>query len=336
MKSQTALALVAALLVQLVAAVPTKNTITYTRDAQPMSDDDIVDMITAHAPLVYLHPQEQNMPCSIDWFFPYVKLAEDGANPQPQFPDPVTRDNIGTLPYSVTSNSRLTTKQPLDCGPCHEDFFAGVSPASQPVPAYALYKKKPEVGANVIDVSYWTFYSFNLGKDVCIGVEVDNNCIGGRTWMGDHVGDLEHISIRFDSGQPVQLFNSEHSGGHAFNWNDTAITFVDGTQRPIVYSALGSHGLSLVPHDVVFNKFPKLVDQFSAGGVAWDTALALEVAEWQDPSQAGYSGDHAWLNYAGRWGNDYGCEVHSVCKLVSGPDSISTRSYLTDPTLQRK
>ena len=63
-----------------------------------------------------------------------------------------------------------------------------------------------------VDVLYPTFYPYNYGKDVCVGLESQNlTCYGFDYHTFDnHVGDWEHAEIRFQYGQPVGIFLSSH------------------------------------------------------------------------------------------------------------------------------
>lgn len=60
----------------------------------------------------------------------------------------------------------------------------------------------------VFTVTYWMFYPYNYGKDVCtinLGYylgrmykpAVNGTCFGEEVAMGKHVGDWEHVSIQF-------------------------------------------------------------------------------------------------------------------------------------------
>jgi hypothetical protein len=37
--------------------------------------------------------------------------------------------------------------------------------------------------------------------------------------IGDHVGDWEHVMVRFYNGEPQYLFMSTHSNGMAYNYS---------------------------------------------------------------------------------------------------------------------
>jgi Vacuolar protein sorting-associated protein 62 len=61
-------------------------------------------------------------------------------------------------------------------------------------------------GDDVVDAFWFYFYSFNLG----------NTFFSVR--FGNHIGDWEHMAIRFHKGRPKLVFFSEHSWGEAYEW----------------------------------------------------------------------------------------------------------------------
>ena len=88
------------------------------------------------------------------------------------------------------------------------------------VPVYTKYREYADVN-NTLDVYYLTFYPYNRGKDACVGsyicktqllylavtiicvfsfikgVPVGGNCAGFIDTFGNHVGDWEHVTVRF-------------------------------------------------------------------------------------------------------------------------------------------
>ena len=64
-----------------------------------------------------------------------------------------------------------------------------------------------EKGHGIVDAFWWYFYSFNLGNEV-FGVR-----------FGNHVGDWEHMVVRFVNGTPTTVFFSEHENGVAYDYD---------------------------------------------------------------------------------------------------------------------
>lgn len=59
----------------------------------------------------------------------------------------------------------------------------------------------------VVDAFWFFFYSYNLGNSVF------------NVRFGNHVGDWEHTTVRFQDGIPKAVFFSEHSFGEAYTWD---------------------------------------------------------------------------------------------------------------------
>ena len=70
-------------------------------------------------------------------------------------------------------------------------------------------------------------------------------CTGYQRILGDHIGDWEHLEIRFDTSgkapRPTSIYLAAHNGGANFTWGDPTIQLYQAT-HPVVFSANGSHG----------------------------------------------------------------------------------------------
>jgi len=261
------------------------------------------------APRVRLHPQERFFPSSAQ--FHLANVHESGGY--------------------------LVTNEPLGCDDCTGPaFLDGQRPDQVPVSAYAEIVPRTEGGAptNVTDVFYWFFYPYNQGKQVCIGLDTPAGCAGEYERFGNHVGDWEHIAIRFVDNLPARVFYSQHSGGKEFAFGDKRVNLAGW--RPLVYSANGSHASypNLGVH--VYRELPNggvLADDTAAGQL-WDTAPALVPFRWQRPGS--YAGSLAWLNITSRWGNPKsGCEISEPitgeCVLNDGPTGPAQKGYAQPP-----
>lgn len=69
------------------------------------------------------------------------------------------------------------------------------------------------------EVTYWIFYPYNQGKEICfIGkiptFTIFNACLGKRIFIGDHLGDWEHVSLYFKGNlYPEEMYISVHDAG---------------------------------------------------------------------------------------------------------------------------
>lgn len=193
----------------------------------------------------------------------------------------------------------------------------------RPIYAFCVDKK------TVLDVGYFTYYPYNRGKEIA------------DTMWGNHVGDWEHITLRFlknssdgrVSYQPFQVFLSAHDGGMLCEWQ--ALRKIDGT-HPVVCAAWGSHGLYMNPREFEYRNYgvAKLVDECSEG-TAWDTWTNVKVFDYNNKKDLAGNPWPTWLSedYGSpgpnpsdprsgaiyRWGNHkQGFEVSGESRLNDG------------------
>lgn len=112
-------------------------------------------------------------------------------------------------------------------------------------------------GSGIVDAFWFFFYSYNLGQTV----------LGLR--FGNHVGDWEHCMMRFEHGEPKGLFFSEHEGGQAYAWQAVE----KRGDRPVIYSAVGSHALYAMPGTHPYVLPFQLLKDITDKGPIWDPAL---------------------------------------------------------------
>lgn len=206
----------------------------------------------------------------------------------------------------------------------------------------------------VFTLTYWMFYPYNRGKDVCtvnLGLflgrffkpRVQGQCHGEDLTMGNHVGDWEHVSINFKGSRPRRMYVSSHTFGAFYTYEPQSHTFVYESQdtreglamspvyprtiqltgsHPVLYSARGSHGLwgSEGVHE--YNSLPELVDE-TGSGTPWNTWTNLELVDEKD--SASLEPHRNWWRYEGRWGNpSSSCHLllGGFCENVKGPTGI--------------
>ncbi|KAK7431716.1 Vacuolar protein sorting-associated protein 62 [Neonectria magnoliae] len=184
-------------------------------------------------------------------------------------------------------------------------------------------------GSGIVDAFWFFFYSYNLGQTVF------------NIRFGNHVGDWEHCMVRFENGVPRGIFFSEHEGGQAFAFD--AVEKRD--ERPVIYSAVGSHAMYAMPNNHAYILPFSLLKDETDKGPLWDPALnnyayhydytkeySEDTDELQEPQSLipAASNPHAptsWFHFRGRWGD----EVYSLADprqwrffgqyhYVTGPD----------------
>jgi hypothetical protein len=124
------------------------------------------------APLIWLHSEDPYYPSSIDYHMDNMELRDENEMVVMESPTPTT---IPVGPDSSTLH--LNTYDDLECVRCTVPHFSGQALADTPV--YVLVVEHKDE-CDTIDISYRTFYPYNWGKDVCVGIEVNGKCLGGQ------------------------------------------------------------------------------------------------------------------------------------------------------------
>ncbi|MCJ1339585.1 Vacuolar protein sorting-associated protein 62 [Bachmanniomyces sp. S44760] len=148
-------------------------------------------------------------------------------------------------------------------------------------------------GDGIVDAFWFFFYSFNLGNVVF------------NIRFGNHVGDWEHVCVRFQHGIPKAVFFSEHNFGDAYSYE--AVQKIG--KRPVIYSATGSHAMYAAPgtHSYIL-PFGLLHDQTDRGPL-WDPTLNAHTYTYSPstdtlrPSNLTPTSPIEWFYFAGQWGD---------------------------------
>ena len=160
-------------------------------------------------------------------------------------------------------------------------------------PAVLICVPKPD---DTLDAFWFFFYSFNEG----------NTVFGTR--YGNHIGDWEHTMVRFRQGKPQALYLSRHSWGSTYHYD----TMEKDGQRPIVYSANGSHAHYPAAGDQPYVLPLGILKDVTSQGARWDPALHFYAYTYapidkgsgifrtatRNPRAA-----TGWLAFTGHWGD---------------------------------
>jgi len=330
----------------------------------------IPSFVLRHAPLIYLHEDEQWWPTDVADFMHHVQHRQEGRNEAfdvrlPTMNRYLPRDNLPgraflqslddpeELPDWITStqnkplkekdrhrrtsltgkghttvrhtgshNGRVTGEQHRSGGwssgfmrsqkvlgtvPEHaslEEEFENGDHKDSPgyhssAPAFLITVEKEN---NTVDAFWFFFYAFNRGARVT-GIQ-----------YGNHVGDWEHVLVRFQNGTPTGAFLSAHEWGSAYDF-DVLERHGTAQSRPVVFAGLGSHAHYATPGKHAYAlPFQLLADSCSRGHL-WDPLLNL-ISFVHDPNAKGWPeapkfkasmqnprAHSSWLEYKGCWGD---------------------------------
>ncbi|KAK9779447.1 hypothetical protein SCAR479_03513 [Seiridium cardinale] len=204
------------------------------------------------APLVWLHSEDPFRPSDI---LRHVQHTTPMVNMEPIAGLPeLDLDNLALLnehldsgPVSLTANDDITDlpawlfgETPDESGRLHNS-----------TPCVVILVPYGD-GSNDIDAFYFYFYSFDRGANISQVLPPLNGMVedSGGQHFGNHVGDCEHVD------------------GSAYYWDDAALSMKN--ERPLVYSAYGSHANWLTIRDHRDHVHDEVLIDYCDAGQLWD------------------------------------------------------------------
>ncbi|ESW21119.1 hypothetical protein PHAVU_005G043100 [Phaseolus vulgaris] len=260
-------------------------------------------ILEVYSPVMFLHPDEEYFPSSVEWFFANEALLYRKGGGIPE----IITLNGSNLPQDPHNDGAYWIDLPLD--PAVQEIVKKGDSKS----ALSYVHVKPMLGGTFTDVVLWTFYPFN--GPARAKVEFITLNLGK---IGEHVGDWEHVTLRISNfdGELKQMYFSQHSKGM---WLDASQIEYQTGNTPLFYSSL--HGHASYPHAGLH-----LVGQ-NAVGIRNDTdkGNVLDLIAYQLVA-AEYLGSQVveppWLNYYREWGPkidyDIDDELKKLEKLFPG------------------
>ncbi|KAF3929725.1 hypothetical protein AA313_de0209180 [Arthrobotrys entomopaga] len=269
-----------------------------------------------YAPLIYLHSNDLYRPSDIGSMLAHTQ-PEVNFKPIPGAPSPVTLDNLNQLNNLGGTSVYLTALKDVATD-TNQPWLRGVTPDSTGLTTGAVSCAiiVNQKDSTTTDVFYFYFYNFNAGPPIKI--------FGASLIFGNHVGDWEHMMVRFVNQKPSQVWYSQHATGQAFTYDATRKI----GNRPIGYSAEGSHANYAIDgeHDhtipnlnLPFQFF--LTDDTNAG-VLWDPTLSAYYYKYNASSNSVTPYDSTtpvnWLYFIGEWGDQQYPSSHTNQLVVFG------------------
>ncbi|WP_253992414.1 Vps62-related protein [Myxococcus qinghaiensis] len=267
--------------------------------------DDLA--VLRYAPRIRLHPNEAFFPSGMNDFVPH--MVDDGV--------------------------RLKTWDALACPECTNlPFLHGLRPDQHSVPIYAQIIPRTQAGqpTHTTDVIYWLFFPYNRGKPLCTKWGPFRTYCLQYTTFDNHVGDWEHLTLRFVDGRPTQMALSQRAGLAPTHFASKDVALVD--LHPEVYAAQGSHGLYPAPGRYTYAQVnsSEYYHDDTGQGLAWDGWNNSLIFPWQPAGTYTTPGlEH--FNLTVDWGNDKaGCGDPSQvyvndCILNPGPKAPMAQPF---------
>ncbi|KAK9900798.1 hypothetical protein P389DRAFT_193045 [Cystobasidium minutum MCA 4210] len=316
----------------------TANHVVSARQNGISSITEMPDYALTHAPVMYLHSEEEWFPTDVKTFLtnvlPYDSSRVSLSTVSPTFASLSSYSTANTYLSSISDITTLSDPSWLN----NADGRPDAVNASSTAPVEIIVAPKED---GILDVFYFFFFAYNHGTEVL------------GTSFGNHLGDWEHTMIRFQDGNPIAIYLSQHNSGTAYEW-DAIMKMPDGN-RPTIYVGLGDHACYAMPGTQVYDDF--LTDQTDAGTM-WDissnyrgylfdssngqftflnsssTPSSAGSVSNNDQSSTGEAGEvedeiaegTSWLTFTGYWGDKQFDEddsrqfcVFGHCRYTDGP-----------------
>ncbi|KAJ4877776.1 hypothetical protein Rs2_42794 [Raphanus sativus] len=242
-------------------------------------------LFQTYSPLVYFHPEEDFLPSSVDWFFTNGALLYQKGNES----NPVPIQPNGTnLPQGGSNDDLYWLDYPVD-KTLKEKVKRGDLSSTK-----VYLHIKPMFGGTYTDIVVWIFCPFNGNANLKF-LFIKKLPLGD---IGEHIGDWEHVTLRISNfnGMLWRVYFAEHSKGTLVEACD--LEYVDGENKPVVYSSLHGHAMFSKPGLVLQGDGNNGIrNDMERSDKVLDCGLGYEVI-------AGLSGvvEPPWVNYLRKWG----------------------------------
>ena len=235
--------------------------------APPPAPKTLPDRVVSRfAPIVSFHPSERHFPCSAEWYFERSKLTfrHDGISGAAH---PIC------VATAVSASNNVALEDVSVQMEWSTDKVGAPTRGLSRVPMYASVRKCVSV-ANMKELLFWEItymmlYPYNNGVSLMCGL----------ARPGSHDGDWEHVTVRVSAHDHKLL--AIRYGAHRMH-EGTWVKFDPSAQldpdkshhRPVMYAALGGHGLYPAP-GVTWRALGFANDYTKSGGMVWDPVCVL-------------------------------------------------------------
>jgi hypothetical protein len=256
----------------------------------PIVDDAVIERF---APVVFLHPDESYFPLSIEGLIEGGTWEDEGRQePHLQPDDLAHRAGWLRLGPQVYPGQR-----PGGSGQVEAPMYVGVQQATDDRPWVELH--------------YMALFAYQ-GPQILRFFGLGPPFSAAIPHFGEHMGDLERLSLRLDPSlqRVVRVEYSAH--GHSRVYAADAVYWADGT-HPVVHCALHSHGFynsadplleqNLLQHHAQLGAWGlDLVDLTASTGASWAPSGPGALRRLALGARGEPVGAERWAAYRGRLG----------------------------------
>ena len=238
-----------------------------------------------YAPVVRLHPKEQYLMCSVDW---YLQKSTLYGPDNYQKVSPMVTD----LPTGTEDDGKYWL------------VVSDAAKAGDPSTARTYVHAYWQPGTQYTDLQYWFCYGYNGPGTMHCFNPVGTSTDVSLSPLGAHWIDWEQVTIRINNETQAVLgvYLSQHGDGE---WITDLSRFQRQADQFIVYASLNGHAVYSQPgtnpthgYDVLGVIGFYLRNDTADGGQAFDSAGKLEIVS------ADFAGvaTPQWLHFPYRWG----------------------------------
>lgn len=260
------------------------------------SKDQTRALFQAYSPWIYLHPDEDFLPSSVDWVFSNGALLYQRGNESNSVP---IQPNGSNLPQGGSDDGSFWIDYPAEKNE-RERVKRGDLGNTK-----VYLHVKPMFGGTFTDIVVWIFYPFN-GNAHLKFLFIKRLSLGD---IGEHIGDWEHVTLRISNfnGELWRAYLSEHSGGTLMEACDLEF---QGGNKLVTYSSLHGHAMFSRPGLVLQGDDKNGIrndmarsDKFFDAGVGYELIAGPGIVE------------PPWVNYFRKWGPNI---RHDIEKTLDG------------------
>jgi hypothetical protein len=286
--------------------------------SSPFPGVSLADLAQRFAPITRLHPLEQYLPSSTDWYLEKVDYVHwvdgnDWVMPPPwwtnQSPFPYAGDNNADY-FAIPGDDGVNPDPPPAVAYIRDGDITTATAYVHAVPVYFDQDGSP---GTWLDLQYWLFYAFNGAESIVVVDDEGDVYTEPVTWSF-HEADWECVTVRINAGQQVVGAGFSQHSGVQWVWTPGTGFQVQGDQV-VSYVANGSHA-NYTDAGGPYWIASKTVNDAQVGLADWVVWQPTNGSQQVDYSQSGRTlvvaddtgwfgtlpAPPSWLTFEGHWG----------------------------------
>lgn len=280
-------------------------------------------LLQSYGPTVFFHPEEKYLPSSVNWFFQNGALLY---NKDSTAPPQAIETNGSNLPQGGSDDGEYWLDLPKDDGAAQRVKRGDLQSAE------VYVHVKPMLGGTCTDLAMWVFYPFN-GPGT-LKVEGLNIHLGK---IGEHVGDWEHFSLRFNNftGELWRVYLSQHSAGKWVSALD--LEYLEGSKRAVVYSSKDGHANFPAAGDFLQGNTKVEIgirNDAAKSKYFVDTSRRYEIVSAEYLKKGESPQEPPWLLYMRKWGPkiayDSKAELNKILRFLPSKLKHSVEDFFNN------